>query len=68
MASLNGVRWILVEHLCTKHNQILDRNIDQTLVNSLRGLLNCLIGGLQHLEACTIVYICNTNVVMDWSV
>jgi len=49
-------------------------NIDQTLVNSLHGLLNCEIGGLnlyvittEYIEHVSIVYTCITYFVMHWS-
>jgi len=47
--------------------------IDQTLVNSLHGLLNCELGGLEcrvttkDIYLVSIVYTCNTYVVMHWS-
>jgi len=52
---------------------VLYGNIDQKLVNSLHGLLNCEIGELdllleQSTEHVSIVYTCNTYFVMQWSV
>jgi len=49
---------------------VLCTNIDNTLVNSLHGLLNGEIGGLdchQSKEHVSIVYTCNTYFVMYWS-
>ena len=49
-------------------------NIDQTLVNSLHGLMNCEKGGLdcvllQHsIKYVSILHTCNTYFVMHWSI
>ena len=54
---------------------ILHGYIDQTLVNSLHGLLNCEIGGLdchvitteyKCIQLVSIVYTCNTYFVIHW--
>jgi len=53
-----------------EYKHVLYRNIDQKLVNSLHGLLNCEIGGLDC-RAITTEYrtrwTCNTYVAMRWS-
>ena len=37
---------MIIVCLCISHYRVLYANIDQSLVNSLHGLLNCEIGGL----------------------
>ena len=62
-----------------KHMDVLYGNIDQTLVNSLCGMLNFEIGGLdcrvitteyrrQSIEPVSIVHTCNTYFVVHWSI
>jgi len=72
--STHGTHKSVLVYLKHCYILIVYRNIDQTLVNSLHGLLNCEIGGLDchvittEYKHVSIVYTCNTYFVMYWRV